>query len=179
MLHILKTYKTLIILGVCSLVFFSWFYYENVIPIKKDRVLSIMTANLDLIHVNLSKGYVTFENPGKQDHMFFDSEEDMFEWIEQVTSEGTIPSGYKDDLQYYINQGYITAAVHADIDPNGRVTSPVGKIELIYDGPNWTIDSEQDTTYTVCKFPIIDTYNVSYDEFKDKTYPMFLGYGID
>ena len=178
MLQFLKN-KTLIILGVCATVFFSWFYIEYVKEPKKDRILSIMTANLDLIHVNLSKGYVSFENPGKEDHMFFDSEKDMFDWIEQVTSEGTIPSGYKDDLQYNINNGYITAAVHADIDQNGRVISPVGKIELIYNGPNWTNGSEQDTTYKVCKFNTIDTYDVTYDEFEGKTYPMYLGYGID
>lgn len=178
MLQLLKN-KTLVILGVCATIFFSWFYIEYVKEPEKDRVLSIMTANMDLIHVNLTRGYVSFENPGKEDHMFFDSEKNMFDWIEQVTTEGTIPSGYKDDLQYHINQGYITAAVHADINDKGELVSPVGKIELIYDGPNWTIDSDKDTTYTVCKFPIIDTYNVSYDEFGKKSYPMYLGYGID
>lgn len=177
MLRFIKESRVLILLGISSIIFFCSFYAHYVHEPKKDIMFSIHTVHADLIHINLTDLSVGYE--GSEERINFNSQEDLFQWIESTTAKGSIPSGYATDLQYHINNGYITAAVHADIDDNGNLTSPVGKIELIYDGPNWTNGSEQDTTYKVCKFPIIDTYDVGYDEFGDKTYPMFLGYGID
>ena len=144
---------------------------------QNGRVLSVHTLNEDLVHVDVDKLTVAYEN---QDSVRkFKTWAELSEYVEDITAKGTIPSGYANDIQYHIDQGFLTAEVHPAIGKDGVVLSPVGKIELWYNGPNWTIDSAKDTTYVVSKFRMVDGYDAEYDEFPNKTYRMYVGYGID
>lgn len=174
MLQFIKESRVLIILGISSIIFFSSFYVHYVHEPKKDKIFSIY-LNEDLIHINLSKLIVFYESSDKT--ITFDSEEQLFEWIEDKSAKQNIPSGYADDIQFYIDQGFITCNIHPNINNKGEVISPVGKIDIWYSGPNWTEDSSRDTSYIISTFNSIEDYNVEYDEFLQNTYTMYVGYG--
>lgn len=142
---------------------------------SKEKILEVYSSNHDLLHINVTNNQVAYE--GNEDVESFDSFEHMRDWVSSITAKGTIPSGYSDDIQFYIDEGFITANIHPEINKKGEVVNPIGKVELYYSGPNWTNDSTQDTTYLMSTFNGVEDYNVEYDEWLENTYVMYVAYG--
>lgn len=151
-------------------------FRDNTKVVTEPRILSVYTLNEDIVHIDVDKLTVVYES--RDSIHAFDTWHDLNEFVEDITVKGCIPSGYANDIQYYIDQGFITAEVHPSIGKDGNVLSPVGRVELWYNGPNWTIDSSVDTMYQMVTFPFVEGFDAEYDPFIDKTYRMHVAYGL-
>lgn len=100
---------------------------------------SIYTAH-DIIHVNGLE--ITFEIYDTL--LTFDNMSERNEWIEEATAYASSTHGYKENLDWLVSQGYIYATTHHNEDEQYT--------ELIYNGPNWTVDATRDTNYIITTF---------------------------
>ena len=113
----------------------------------------------DIAHI---KGLiVTFEN--SPDSLIFDEQEALDEWIEDELYYATCIHGYKDDLDFLVRQGYVYAVTVYNGDEQYT--------ELIYNGPNWTVDATQDTSYVITVFNTVEKlYNPITKSFEYDSY---------
>jgi hypothetical protein len=123
---------------------------------------SIYLSTGDVVHVNLRNKSVSFE---VQDTIYsYQTNKELFEFIENVTATSSNIDGYSEDLHYLIEQGYICAKTI--MNEKEQYT------ELYYDGPHYGIDATKDvklwlgTMYTVeelyepeTKSWIVESYN--------------------
>lgn len=118
----------------------------------------------DIMHIYFARNEVYFEQGG--DPLEFNNREAMYDYIEEATAFSSSIHGYKNDLDWLIQQGYIFAnTVHNDDEQY---------TDLIYRGPNWTVDTSQDTSY------IISTFNNVEKLYNPKTKTIhFESYSID
>jgi len=140
---------------------------------QDEKVLSIYTAQGDIVYVNLLTNDITYES--KDTIESFNSFEGLNERIEELTAESSVISGYAEDLRYNIEEENITLEVTPLINENGKVISPVGEVKMIYQGPNWGINPEQDTTFTISTLKYSEERNITFDEF-DNIYHMYTCY---
>ena len=138
----------------------------NAADILHSDSTDIMSIHIpgDIAHIYFAYNEVYFENGG--DPLEFRSREDMYDYIEDMTAYTSCIIGYQNDLDYNIRNGYIYArTVYND---NEQYT------DLIYDGPNWTVDANRDTTYLISTFNKIDKV---YD--KNTKFKWYESYTID
>lgn len=140
------------------------------------KVLGVYTSS-EILYVDVQKNRITFE--GRADTLNFNSFKELNEYVEDFTADASAPSGYANDIRWQANQGYLTAEIHPALTEDGKVTSPVGCVNVIYSGPNWSHGADSDTTFVLTSFNRVDSYNAEYDECLSCTYEMYVAYRID
>lgn len=135
----------------------------DVLHSDTNDIISIYLPG-DIMHIYFARNEVYFEQGG--DPLEFNNREAMYDYIEEATAFSSSIHGYKNDLDWLIQQGYIFAnTVHNDDEQY---------TDLIYRGPNWTVDTSQDTSY------IISTFNNVEKLYNPKTKTIhFESYSID
>ena len=113
----------------------------DVLHSDTNDILSVYVPG-DIAHIYFAYNEIYFENGG--DPLEFSSREDMYNYIEDMTAYTSSVIGYKDDLDYNIRNGYIYARTVYNDDEQYT--------DLVYDGPNWTINGQEDTTYVISTF---------------------------
>lgn len=141
---------------------------------REPEVLTIYTANGDIVYADVVNHIITYESSDKKE--FFEGFEELNARIEDLTAESSVISGYAEDLRYNISQDYITLEIVPELDKNGKVISPIGKVKMLYEGPNWSINPEVDTTFEISTFKYNEEYDIKFDEF-DGYYKMYKCWG--
>lgn len=96
----------------------------------------------DIMRVDYSNMDIYFENGG--DPLEFSNITDLKEYVEETTAYTSSIHGYKENFDWLVSQGYVYAkTVH---NPDEQYT------ELIYNGPNWTVNAQVDTNYIITTF---------------------------
>jgi hypothetical protein len=113
----------------------------DVLHSDTNDILSIYIPG-DIAHVYFAYNEVYFENGG--DPLEFTTREAMYSYIEEMTAYASSTVGYQGDLDYNIRNGYIYARTVYNEDEQYT--------DLVYDGPNWTVNAECDTTYVISAF---------------------------
>lgn len=132
-------------------VFFSTFYVNKSLLKETDKnelkvpVNQSLHFGNDIYHIDYNTCSYSTESGHKG---FFKDIHSMTDYFEDLSAYHSIPLGYKDDMQYQINQGYITAKTVYNDDKS--------YIELNYKGPNWYYDAKIDTTYNLCIFSYVE-----------------------
>ena len=126
-------------------------------PTITSKDFSVYTSE-DIIHV--VNDSTLFES---SDTSFtFVSDEEQYEFLENLTAYSSTIHGYQYDLDYIIRNGYLFARTIYNDDEQYT--------DLIYKGPSW-IDNTKDTTYTVSTFNIVEkiynpkTKSIEYDHY--------------
>ena len=115
----------------------------DVLHADTNDILSIyISDDLGIAHIYFAYNKIYFENGG--DPLEFSSRESMYEYIEEMTAYSSSIIGYQHDLDFNIRNGYVYARTVYNEDEQYT--------ELFYNGPNWTIDAQQDPTYTISIF---------------------------
>lgn len=115
----------------------------------------------DIAHIYFAYNEVYFEQGG--DPLQFNSREEMYDYIGELTAYNSSIHGYKESLDWLVAQGYIYARTIYNDDEKYT--------ELIYDGPNWTVNAEQDTSYIISTFNNVEkiynpkTKSIEYDSY--------------
>jgi hypothetical protein len=144
---------------------------------REPEVLTIYTANGDIVYADVINHIITYESSDKKD--FCEGFEEFNTKIQELTAESSVISGYAEDLRYQIEEGYITITIHPQIQKDGSVISPVGKLDINYSGPNWAINPEVDTSFTIATLNGVDEFDSEYDECLSCTYTTYVAYKID
>ena len=150
--------KLLLLCGYSIVLVWGHIAYTTVT--KKDIRQSIYMSG-DIAHVDYKNLTVYFENGG--DPLEFSNITEIKEYIEKITAYASSIHGYKENLDWLVSQGYIYATTHHN--ENKQYT------ELIYNGPNWTVDAAQDTTYIISTFNHVEkifdpkTKSIEYDHY--------------
>jgi hypothetical protein len=144
--------------------------------LEYKRSLGIYTAQ-DILYVNMQTLSVGFEND-ETIHRF-STFESLNDFVEDYTAQAATIPGSRDAFDYYVGQGYVSAQVHAEIGADGKQISPVGKVDLYYNGPNYAYNPTKDTTLLLTTFDRVDVFNVEYDGESGRTYKMYQAYRID
>lgn len=120
------------------------------IPIDTfDKELEVYSFN-DIAYCDFSKKKIQFEDSDKE--LSFDSHNEMFDYIGEYTLKNSMITSYKEDIEWLVNNGYITAHI---------VTPDEGKewtVGLHYLGPNWTVNAQQDTAFSIATFYLSKLY---------------------
>jgi hypothetical protein len=140
------------------------------------KSLGIYTAQ-DILYVDVQALSVGFEND-ETVHKFSTFEE-LNNFVEDYTAQAATIPGSREAFDYYVGQGYVSAQVHAEIGENGEVLSPVGKVDLYYNGPNYAYNPMNDTTLLLTTFDKVDVFNVEYDGESGLTYKLYEAYRKD
>jgi hypothetical protein len=143
---------------------------------REPEILSIYT-NQDIIYVDITNDMIRYESSEKLE--CFENFEELNKRVEELTAESSVISGYVEDLRYQIEEGYITITIHPQIQKDGSVTSPVGKLDINYSGPNWAINPEVDTSFTIATLKGVDEFDSEYDECLSCSYTTYVAYKID
>ena len=115
----------------------------DVLHADTNDILSIYIPNeLGIAHIYFAYNEIYFENGG--DPLEFSSREAMYEYISEMSAVSASTIGYQHDLDYNIRNGYIFARTVYNVDEQYT--------DLIYNGPNWTVDATKDTTYLISTF---------------------------
>lgn len=72
----------------------------------------------------------------------------MYDYISEMTAYNSCIHGYKENLNWLVSKKYIYAKTVHNIDEQYT--------ELIYHGPNWTIDAQKDTSYIIATFNYVE-----------------------
>jgi len=107
------------------------------------KTMSIYTTG-DIVHIEGRK--VTFES--SEEVLRFSSDEELFDWVGKYTAKYSTPIGYGENLQWYIDQSYISVKVVENPDEEYA--------ELLYHGPHWAVNPEQDTAFVLGYFNYIE-----------------------
>jgi len=100
----------------------------------------------DIIHINDCTLVVSFEVADTS--YTFDSKAELNNYIEVVTAHASSVFGYQQDLQYQINSGYIIS--------RSVINEDESYTEMIYTGPNWTVDATKDTSFILATFDSLE-----------------------
>ena len=156
----MKRYQTLIIIALLSYVItdISLKVYKSYNPVTiTSKDFSVYTSE-DIIHV--VNNSIFFES---SDTSFtFTTDEEQYEFLENLTAHSSTIHGYQYDLDYIIRNGYIFARTVYNDDEQYT--------DLVYNGPSW-IDNTKDTTYVVSTFNIVEqiynpiTKSIEYDHY--------------
>ena len=115
----------------------------DTLPYDTNNVLTIyISDDLGIAYIYFEINKIYFENG--DDPLEFKSREDMYNYISEMTAYSSSIIGYQHDIDFNIRNGYIYT--HTVYNEDKQYT------ELIYSGPNWTIDAQQDTTYLISTF---------------------------
>jgi hypothetical protein len=150
-----------ILLGALMCLSLFWNYIKPINPNSATALGKPRSQYIsgDIAHI---KGLtVFFEN--REDSLIFDEQEALDEWLEHESAYATCIHGYKDDLDFLVRNGFVwTKTVY-----NGDEQYT----ELIYDGPNWTVDATQDTSYVIATFNTVEkVYNPTTKSFEFDSY---------
>lgn len=147
-----------ILLGVLMCISLVWGSL-NPHPYDKHEPTQHMYITGNIAHIDgLS---VTFEN--NDDSLVFNNKTDLYEWVEKQSAYDTCIHGYKDDFNWMVQEGYVYAITVYNDDEKYT--------ELIYDGPNWTVNALQDTSYVITVFNTVEKlYNQSTKSFEFDSY---------
>ena len=104
--------------------------------------LSIYLSTNDIAHVYFADKKIYFENGGEP--IQFKTNTELYSYIEDMTAYTSSIIGYKQDFDLNVHNGYIFAKTIYNDDEQYT--------ELHYNGPNWTISAEQDTSYLITTF---------------------------
>jgi len=134
----------------------------DILNADTNDILSFYIPNeLGIAHVYFAYNEIYFENGG--DPLEFTTRDAMYDYIENMTAYNSSTIGYQGDLDYNIRNGYIYArTVYND---NEQYT------DLVYNGPNWAINAECDTTYLISTFNNVEkiynpsTKSIEYDHY--------------
>lgn len=96
----------------------------------------------DIMRVDYKNMDVYFEQGG--DPLEFSSLTGLQKYVEETTAYASSIHGYKENLDWLVSQGYIYTTMHYNEDEQYT--------EMIYDGPNWTVDATKDTSYVITTF---------------------------
>ena len=103
-----------------------------------SKDFSVYTSE-DIIHIVNDSIY--FES---SDTLFtFTTDEEQYEFLENLTAHSSTIHGYQYDLDYIIRNGYLFARTIYNDDEQYT--------DLVYNGPTWA-DNTKDTTYVVSTF---------------------------
>lgn len=112
-------------------------------PRDTNNVLSVyISGELGIAHIHFSNNSIYFENGG--DPIEFSSREDMYDYISEMTAYSSTIMGYQYDLNHSIHKGYIFCRTVYNEDEQYT--------DIVYQGPNWTVDATKDTTYIISTF---------------------------
>lgn len=126
---------------------------------KEKFKFDIYDSRGDIHHVNYWNRVVTFEQSNEK--IKFNSFNELNDYISDVTAKSSSVIGYQSDLDWLIRQGYVSIEIYPTIDTNNIVTNPNGEALLIYNGPNWTINAQQDTSYQIGYFYLSDDIKIT------------------
>ena len=132
----------------------------DVLHSDTNDILSVYVPG-DIAHIYFAYNEIYFENGG--DPLEFRSRENMYNYIEDMTAYTSSVIGYQHDLDFNIRNGYIYARTVYNEDEQYT--------NLVYDGPNWTINSQKDTTYVISTFNHVEklynpiTKSTEYDHY--------------
>lgn len=100
----------------------------------------------DIAHIDLDKLQISFE----MDTVVYkyDSIQDIYEFIEKSSAYNSTVLGYGSDITYLIENGYIS--INSIYNKHEKYS------EMLYNGPNWTIDASRDTSYIIATFNTIE-----------------------
>lgn len=146
----------------------TFYYFYSSKPENKDKYLTIYTYE-DIIYVNVNNNTVSTES--SDDVKQFGDWNALTTYVEDITVKNILPSRYGQEIKYHINNGNIKLEIHPDLGKNGKVLSPVGFVNLVYDGPIWE-DDTRDTSYLLGQFFDVKRYSITYDEYGDKEFEM-------
>lgn len=139
-------------------------FWGNIKPINPKSATALgkprsQHISGDIAHI---KGLtVFFEN--SHDSLVFDEQEALDEWLEYESAYATCIHGYKDDLDFLVRNGYVWVRTVYNADEQYS--------ELVYDGPNWTVDATQDTSYVITVFNTVEKlYNPTTKSFEFDSY---------
>ena len=127
----------------------------DVLHADTNDIMSIYIPG-DIAHIYFAYNEVYFENGS--DPLEFTTREAMYDYIAEITAHSSCIIGYQNDLDYNIRNGYIYARTVYNDDEQYT--------DLIYDGPNWTVDASRDTTYLISTFNKIDKVYDTNTKFK-------------
>lgn len=106
---------------------------------------------------------ISFENGGPLDTLMFPNEDALEQWREDQSVYDTCIHGYKDDLDFLVRQGYVWVRTVYNADEQYS--------ELVYDGPNWMVDGNKDTSYIITTFNTVEKiYNPTTKSFEFDSY---------
>lgn len=106
-----------------------------------NDIMSLYIPN-DIMSIYFAYNEIYLEQGG--DPIEFPSRENMYTYIEETTAYASCIHGYKENLDWLISQGYVYAKTVYNEDEQYT--------ELFYNGPNWTVDTTIDTSYTISIF---------------------------
>lgn len=134
-----KFQKLLLVVGTLLVISLSANIY---LLLTNNNIIQYSYLPNDIMRVDYRNMDVYFENGG--DPLEFSNITDLTEYVAETTAYASCIHGYKDNLDWLIRQGYIYAkTVHNDDEQY---------TDLIYNGPNWTVNAEQDTSYIISTF---------------------------
>lgn len=110
-----------------------------------NDIMSVYISG-DIAHIYFAYNAIYFENGG--DPLEFETKDAMYDYVSEITAYNSCTIGYKDDLDYNIRNGYIYARTVYNEDEQYT--------DLIFDGPNWTVDADRDTSYLISTFNKVD-----------------------
>ncbi len=100
----------------------------------------------DIAHIDLDKLQISFE----VDTVIYkyDNKQEIYDFIEKSSAYNSTVLGYQNDINYLIENGYISVNTVYNEDEKYS--------EMLYDGPNWTIDAGRDTSYLIATFNTVE-----------------------
>lgn len=128
---------------------------------NKNNIVQYSYLPNDIMRVDYKNMDVYFEQGG--DPLEFNNIVTLTEYVEETTAYASSIHGYKENLDWLVSQGYIYTTMHYNEDEQYT--------EMIYDGPNWTVDATKDTSYVITTFnhvePLYDsrTKDVWYESY--------------
>ncbi len=149
------------------------FFKPNQEP--RQNIKAAVVSDMDSLYINTSGdglyilGDTIFFESGSEEPKVFCNKNEMKNFIDEYTAYYSTPLGYQHDLQWQIENGYVHIKLYVSDDPTDEQGA-----ELIYNGPNWTIDGTKDTTYS---FGFFNTTEKLYDP-ASKAY-IFESYWLD
>lgn len=117
----------------------------DVLHADTNDIMSVYISG-DIAHIYFAYNEIYFENGG--DPLEFETKDAMYDYVSEMTAYNSCTIGYKDDLDYNIRNGYIYARTVYNEDEQYT--------DLIFDGPNWTVDADRDTSYLISTFNKVD-----------------------
>jgi hypothetical protein len=132
-------------------VFFAGIFFNQILVKDRDKnelkvlVNQSLHFGNDIYHIDYNTCSYNTESGYEG---FFKNIDEMTDYFEDLSAYHSIPLGYKDDMQYQINQGYLTVKTIYNDDEK--------YVELNYKGPNWYYNAQRDTAYNLCIFNYVE-----------------------
>jgi hypothetical protein len=141
MITLCKFLLPLLVLG--NMFYYQFSSHSAAVEVLKEKPYSRYISG-DIAHIDSLT--VTFEV--SSDSLIFCSRDDLNQYLEDQSAYATSIQGYAGDLDYLIRNGYVFARTVFNEDEQYT--------DLIYKGPNWTVDATRDTSFIISTFNTVE-----------------------